>query len=62
MDNKKTFMTVEEAAELLKVTEATVRSIISKSELKAYKRLGKWYIFEEDVIQYIKEGQSSSEK
>lgn len=52
--------TVEEVAELLKVTEATVRKAISDGRLKAFKQFGKWYVFHQDVVQFIRSGQASA--
>ena len=52
-------MTVEEVAEMLKVTEATVRRAVNEGRLKAFKQFGKWYVFYSDIVAFIKAGQCS---
>lgn len=52
-------LTVEEVAEMLKVTDATVRRAVNEGRLKAFKQFGKWYIFHQDIVAFIKSGQCS---
>lgn len=53
-------LTVEEVAEMLKVTEATVRRAVNEGRLKAFKQFGKWYVFHGDIVTFIKSGQCSA--
>ncbi|AEE50149.1 helix-turn-helix domain-containing protein [Haliscomenobacter hydrossis] len=49
-------MTLESAAELLKVSVNTVERELREGRLKGFKRLKKWYVFKSDVFKYIREG------
>ena len=53
MDSQK-FYTVEQAAELLNSNEQTIRKLIRNNELKATKRLNKWFVFHTDIVEYLK--------
>lgn len=53
MDLQK-FYTVEQAAELLNSNEQTIRKLIRSNELKATKKLNKWFIFHTDIVEYLK--------
>jgi excisionase family DNA binding protein len=48
------FFTVEQAANLLGLAEKTVRQYASAGELKAYKRAGRWYIFQSDLAAFVR--------
>lgn len=58
MDDK-TILTVEGVASMLEVKEATVRKAISESRLKAFKQFGRWYVFYEDLVNFIRAGKES---
>ena len=45
--------TIEECADLLKVSVSTVRKLIASGELKAFKVGGQWRIRKEDLDSYI---------
>lgn len=45
--------TIEEVADILKVSAGTVRKLIDSGELKAFKVRGQWRIKKEDLDQYI---------
>jgi hypothetical protein len=53
MDTEK-FYTVEAAAELLNSNIQSVRRLINSDKLKGFKKLGKWYIFHSDILEYLK--------
>jgi hypothetical protein len=53
MDTEK-FYTVEAAAELLNSNIQSVRRLINSDRLKGFKKLGKWYVFHSDIINFIK--------
>lgn len=57
MQEKDKFYTTEELAERLKVSERSVRDSLNSGELKGYKRFNKWYVFEEDLIKFLKKGE-----
>lgn len=48
------FYTVEQAAVLLGLAEKTVRQYAAAGELKAYKRAGRWYIFQSDLAAFVR--------
>ena len=50
----KDFLTIKEAAEMLDITENTLRETIRKEKLKAYKKFNRWYIFKTDLNNYLK--------
>jgi excisionase family DNA binding protein len=45
--------TLEEVAEILKVSVATVRKLVDTKELKAFKVRGQWRVRKEDLDDYI---------
>ena len=45
--------TLEEVAEILKVSVATVRKLIDDKDLKAFKVRGQWRVRKEDLDAYI---------
>lgn len=51
-----TFYTVEHTASLLGLAEKTIRHYCHSGEIKAYKRAGRWYIFHQDLTDFIKAG------
>ena len=53
MSNQK-ILTVEDVGNILKVSERTVRKILNEGSLKGYKKLNKWFVLYDDLIQYIK--------
>ncbi|MFM9947087.1 MAG: helix-turn-helix domain-containing protein [Saprospiraceae bacterium] len=55
-------LTLESAAELLKVSVNTVERELREGRLKGFKRLKKWYLFKSDVFAYVREGVSGKEK
>ena len=55
-------LTLESAAELLKVSVNTVERELREGRLKGFKRLKKWYLFKSDVFAYVREGVSGQEK
>lgn len=55
-------MTIEDVAHSLGVAENTVRKAITEGALKAFKRFGKWYIFESDVTDFIRSGDCSTDR
>ncbi len=52
------FFTTEELAEKLKVSERSIRDYLNSGKLKGYKRFNKWYVFEEDLVKFLKEGET----
>jgi excisionase family DNA binding protein len=48
------FYTVEAAAELLNSNEQTIRKLINEGNLKASKKLRKWYILHSDILEFLK--------
>jgi len=55
-------LTIEDVANSLGVAENTVRKAIVEGTLKAFKRFGKWYIFESDVTDFIRSGDCSTDR
>lgn len=51
--------TTDEAATFLGIAKRTVEEEIRKGGLKAYKRFSKWYVFHNDLMEYIKQGNES---
>ena len=49
-------LTTSDIAELLNVSERTIRDAFNKSEIKGYKRFNKWYAFYSDIVDFIKSG------
>ncbi len=50
--------TLEQAAEALSANVQILRKKIKEGEIKAYKRLRKWYILHSDLVAYIKGGET----
>lgn len=46
--------TVDTLALLLGVSEITIRSHTSTGKIKGYKRMGKWFYFHSDVVNFLK--------
>ena len=46
--------TVEDVSKTLKVSPETIRKLCRTGQLKAYKKLRKWFILESDLIDWIK--------
>jgi excisionase family DNA binding protein len=55
-------LSLPEVSALLEVAEQTIRKAISEGSLKAYKRFGRWYVFEADVYDFIRSGECSTER
>ena len=51
--NTDKFYTVEAAANLLNSNVQSIRRLINSDKLKATKKLGKWYIFHTDIVEYL---------
>jgi excisionase family DNA binding protein len=47
-------LTVEEVADILRVSTQTVRRLIDDKELKAYRVRGQWRIKREDLDEYLR--------
>jgi excisionase family DNA binding protein len=45
--------TVESTAELLNSNAQTIRKLIRDKELKATKKLNKWFILHSDILEYL---------
>ena len=45
---------VAEAAEKLKTNPPAIRKLIKNGELKAYKKLRKWYILHSEILEYLR--------
>jgi excisionase family DNA binding protein len=56
MQDNNIFYTTEDLAEKLKVSERSIRDCLNSGKLKGYKRFNKWYIFEEDLVKFLKGG------
>lgn len=54
--------TLEQAAEVLNANVQVLRKKIKGGEIKAYKRLRKWYILHSDLVEYIKGGETEKNK
>lgn len=52
--NTDNFYTVEEVAKKLNSNEQSVRRLINSNQLKATKKLRKWYVFHTDLVDFIK--------
>jgi hypothetical protein len=48
------FYTVEKAAIILNCSEVMIRELIKTEQLKAFKKMRKWYIMHDDIINYLK--------
>lgn len=48
------FMTVEQVAEKLAVTVFKVRELLRQKKLKGFKKLNRWYVFTNDLTDFIK--------
>ena len=55
-----TFLTVEEAAKFLRLSKATVYSLISKQELPVIKRSKRCYFSKIELINYLKQGRKKT--
>ncbi|MCH2043428.1 MAG: helix-turn-helix domain-containing protein [Saprospiraceae bacterium] len=55
------FYTIDAASELLSCNPRVLRSKINTGELKAYKQLKRWFIFHSDLIEFIKNGNSTTQ-
>jgi hypothetical protein len=48
------FYTVDQTAQILNSNEQSIRRLINSNQLTAFKKLGKWYVFHSDIINFIK--------
>lgn len=46
--------TVASACDLLEITPNTLRKELRKGKIKGYKKLNKWYILHNNLLEYIK--------
>lgn len=46
--------TIESIAGMLKISAETARKLCRTGEIKAYKKLRKWYVLESDLMNWIK--------
>ena len=46
--------TTKTAAAMMELNKKTVQRLCRNQELKAYKKLSKWYILHSDILEYIK--------
>lgn len=51
--------TTEEISEILRISQAQVRALITSGKLQAYKKNGKWYVRDDEFKRYF-ESKSSS--
>jgi len=49
----KTFYSVPEIAQKLNVTKVTIRNYLKQGKLQGQKTMGKWFISEEDLIDFF---------
>jgi excisionase family DNA binding protein len=47
-------LTAEDVAELLNVSERSVRDALNDGSLKGYKKFNRWYVFYQDVVNFIR--------
>lgn len=47
-------LTAEDVAELLNVSERSVRDVLNDGSLKGYKKFNRWYVFYQDVVTFIR--------
>lgn len=46
--------TVNQLSSKLEINPRTIAQKIRGGEIKGYKKLGKWFVFKEDLIKYLK--------
>ena len=51
---EKSILTAEDVADLLKVSERSVRDALNDGQLKGYKKFNRWYVFYDDIVSFIK--------
>ena len=47
-------LTAEDVAALLQVSERSIRDALNDGKLKGYKKFSRWYVFYQDVIDFLK--------
>ena len=47
------YINIQEASELLKCSEYTVRKLCRENKLKAVKKLKRWYILKKSIEEYL---------
>jgi hypothetical protein len=47
-------LTAEDVAELLSVSERSVRDALNEGSLKGYKKFNRWFVFYQDIVEFIK--------
>lgn len=57
---KVTLFTVEELAERLDVQERTIREYLREGRLRGRKLAGRWYVTDEAIADYFRQGESPS--
>ena len=50
----RTLYTVSELSQKLNVTSVTIRNYLKQGKLRGQKAMGRWFIFEEDVTEFLK--------
>ena len=57
---KVTLFTVEELAERLGVQERTIREYLREGRLQGRKLAGRWYVTDDAIADYFRQGESSA--
>jgi prophage antirepressor-like protein len=47
-------LTAEDVAELLQISERSVRDALNDGSLKGYKKFARWYVFYQDIVTFIR--------
>lgn len=55
-------LTVQEAMELVRISQSTIYRMIKRGDLKAHKVGKKWVFFKKDLIEFVKRGARPSER
>ena len=59
--NKENLLTVKEAADILRVSPSTVRTMIIKKELSAVSIRSQWRVFRDSLMRYMSENSNIQE-
>lgn len=52
--NENAILTAEDVAELLSVSERSVRDALNEGSLKGYKKFSRWFVFYQDIVTFIR--------
>jgi len=52
-----TLYSVPELSQKLNVTTVTIRNYLKQGKLKGRKKMGKWFISDEDIVEFFNENQ-----